>query len=459
MKLTHQLRWALGAIALSVGTSFFIAISNKERSSGDGSRINQAGIVRGATQQLIKLETNNRPDDELRAKLTERIEALIGGGEVIEPNGDVSTIVTTQDANFRKEIEDVRMAWESLQATLDRYRTDPGLQEALIEESEAYFIETNEAVFAAQDIADSNFVQARNLEVAFFIIKLAIILIAFGILKRVTDVLQASVSNVASTSSEIATSVEQQERILSQQAASVTETTTTIEELGASTMQSAEQAESSAAAARQAIELSESGTATVSRARKGITELQSKVEAIATQIVRLSEQTAQISTISDLVADIASQTNMLALNAAVEAARAGEQGRGFAVVAGEVRKLADQSRDSAGKIGTLVAEVEYSINSTVMVTDEGTKTATEGLRLTEETAAAFNGIVEAIDAVFVNNQQISLSSKQQAVGVQQVVSAMNTINLGSRESASGVTQVRSAASQLSEVSRQLQEKM
>jgi methyl-accepting chemotaxis protein len=63
--------------------------------------------------------------------------------------------------------------------------------------------------------------------------------------------------------------------------------------------------------------------------------LRDQVTAIANQIIRLSEQTAQISTVSDLVADLANQTNMLALNAGVEAARAGEQGKGFAVVAGE----------------------------------------------------------------------------------------------------------------------------
>lgn len=459
MKLTRQLTATLVTFGTLVSIGFAIAYLQTRRSLGDGSRINQAGIVRGATQRLIKLELDGQRDDELRDKITERINVLLNGGDVAESNGDISDVALTRDESFLREMNEVRVAWEDLQATIDRHRNNPNLQTELVSQSEAFFTATNEAVFAAQDIAEGHLAQIERLELFLIALDIVLLVGAFVIVRRVAQLLQSSVGNVASTSIDIAANVEEQERILSQQAASVTETTTTIEELGASTLQSAEQAESSAAGAQQAIELSENGAAAVTRARTGISDLQSKVEAIASQIVRLSEQTAQISTISDLVADIASQTNMLALNAAVEAARAGEQGRGFAVVAGEVRKLADQSKDSAEKIGGLISEVESSINSTVMVTDEGTKTAIEGLRLTEETAAAFSGIAEAINSIFVNNQQISLSSKQQAVGVQQVVSAMNAINLGSQESASGVTQVRSAAAQLTEIAQQLKDRV
>ncbi|MEO0948028.1 MAG: methyl-accepting chemotaxis protein [Cyanobacteria bacterium J06641_5] len=459
MRLTNQLRSALGIVAASIVVGVGIVFAESVRGAGDGTRINQSGVVRGATQRLIKRETNRLPDDpDLEGKITNIINTLIEGGEI---SGTEIKIPRTSNTAFLGEMDKVRTLWTELQGTLARYRGNPdneALRAQLIEESEDFFLATNEAVFAAEGIADAHLIQTEITEIVFLIVELALLsFIGFFLLGRVSRALRASVDNVASTSSEIAASVEQQERILSQQAASVTETTTTVEELGASTLQSAEQAESSTAGARQAIELSESGTAAVSRARAGIGELQTKVEAIASQIVRLSEQTSQISSISDLVADIASQTNMLALNAAVEAARAGEQGRGFAVVAGEVRKLADQSKDSAEKIGKLIAEVQASINSTVMVTDEGTKTAIEGLRLTDETVAAFNGIAEAVNNVFLNNQQISLGSKQQAVGVQQVVSAMNAINLGSQESAAGVTQVRAAASQLADIASQMQE--
>jgi methyl-accepting chemotaxis protein len=276
-------------------------------------------------------------------------------------------------------------------------------------------------------------------------------LISSGISKMLT---QAS-SAIASSSTEIATTVEQQERTISQQASSVTQTTTTMDELGASSRQSAEQAEDSASGARQALALAEDGTKAVQETLEGMSTLKDKVGAIAEQILRLSEQTQQIGGISSLVGDLANQTNMLALNAAVEAARAGEHGKGFGVVAGEIRKLADQSKKSAEKINVLVGDIQAAINTTVMVTDEGTKNVDSGMKLTQSTAETFTGVADAVNNVFLNSQQISLSAKQQAVAVQQVVAAMNEINLGAKETASGITQVKVSTQQLSNAAHKL----
>jgi methyl-accepting chemotaxis protein len=160
--------------------------------------------------------------------------------------------------------------------------------------------------------------------------------------------------------------------------------------------------------------------------------------------------------VSESVADLANQTNMLALNAGVEAARAGEQGKGFAVVAAEIRKLADQSKKSADRINSLVNEVQAAINSTVMVTDEGTKKATLGIELAEETGDVFAGIADSVNQVFLNTQQIAQSAKQQAVVVQQVVAAMNAINLGAKETAAGIVQVKDATSELSKAAQNLE---
>jgi methyl-accepting chemotaxis protein len=276
--------------------------------------------------------------------------------------------------------------------------------------------------------------------------------IARLIIKPITNAAQ----KVALSSAGIADTVDKQERNVLDQTSSVNETTGTIEELGTFALQSAEQANNAAGGAKQALSLAEGGTQTVGRTIEGISGLRDQVTAIANQIIRLSEQTAQISTVSDLVGDLANQTNMLALNAGVEAARAGENGKGFAVVAGEIRKLADQSKKSAERINSLVNEVQASINSTVMVTDEGTKKATVGIELAEETGYVFAGIADSMNQVFLNTQQIAQSAKQQAVVVQQVVAAMNVINLGAKETASGITQVKEATNELNEAAQNLE---
>ncbi len=276
------------------------------------------------------------------------------------------------------------------------------------------------------------------------------------IAKKITDDVKKAVVDITSSASEIAATMEEQERTANLQAASVSETTTTMDELGASSRQSEEQAESAAQAASEVLQLANNGNESVEETVSTMVDLKNKVAAIADQIVRLSEQTNQIGNISSLVSDLSQQTNMLALNASVEAVRAGEHGKGFAVVAEEIRKLADQSRQSASNIGSLVSDIQNAINTTVMVTDEGTKTVNAGLQVTERTANAFSGVLESINNVAMNNQQIVLNIRQQGKAVQQVLQAMDSINQGAQQTAASLTQIKSGTSQLSHTAQDLE---
>lgn len=277
--------------------------------------------------------------------------------------------------------------------------------------------------------------------------------IASGVNRRIEEVAQ----EITQSSWDIATTMTQQERIANDQAASVNQTTTTMDELGASSRQSAQQAEAAAADARNALVLTEGGSKAVERTLTDMSALKAKVGEIAEQILRLSEQTAQIRNISGLVSDLATQTNMLALNAAVEAVRAGEHGKGFAVVASEIRKLADQSQKSTEKINGLVGDIQSAINSTVIVTDEGSKTVQASLKIAKETAEAFEGVTEAINNITLSTQQISLSAKQQAIAIQQVVEAMNSLNKVANQTAQGISQVKIGTDRLNNVAQNLKQ--
>ena len=132
--------------------------------------------------------------------------------------------------------------------------------------------------------------------------------------------------------------------------------------------------------------------------------LKQRIQIIAELILELSEYIQQIGSIIGLVEDIAEQTNMLALNAAVEAARAGEHGKGFAVVAGEIRKLADESKQATTKIASLINDIQHTTNSTVMATEEGTKEIESGVKLAgtiEETYIEIGNVVRKIES-FIN---------------------------------------------------------
>ncbi|MBF0612038.1 MAG: chemotaxis protein [Magnetococcales bacterium] len=262
-------------------------------------------------------------------------------------------------------------------------------------------------------------------------------------------------SNLSASASQIAAAINEQDRISNLQASSVNETNTTMEELGSSSRQSSEQAESAASNAQRALEAAEHGMSRVEDMVMGMNITKTKVDAIAQQILRLSEQTSQISTITGTVTDFANETKMLAMNAAVEAVRAGEHGKGFSVLAVEIRKLAEESKRSAERINSLVLEIQKATNATVMATEEGGKTVDQGMLVAQNTAEAFAEVSEAVNSASQSSQQISLNVRQQAVAIRQVVEAMKSINTGAKETAAGISQIKAGTQVLNESAGQL----
>jgi methyl-accepting chemotaxis protein len=93
--------------------------------------------------------------------------------------------------------------------------------------------------------------------------------------------------------------------------------------------------------------------------------IRDQAEAVAENIVALSEKTQAIGDIIATVNDISERSHLLALNAAIEAARAGEQGRGFAVVADEVRNLAGRTQNAIVEIQTLIGQLQSGTEAVV----------------------------------------------------------------------------------------------
>jgi methyl-accepting chemotaxis protein len=246
-----------------------------------------------------------------------------------------------------------------------------------------------------------------------------------------------------------------QEEIISQQVSSVGQTTVTVDRLGDTSRQSAQQAEASSAGASAALSLAENGSQTIKQTLVGMENLKTRVRAIAEQMMNLSEQTGQIAIVSKVVEDVATRTNMLALKASVEAARVGEDGKGFGVVADEIRRLADESRKSANTIDKLVADIQAAMNSAVMVTDEGQKTAEFSIALAEDTAQTFANVKSAIDTVFNNSHEIFQNAKKQAVDIQDILSTINALNLDAQDTVDGIAQVKNSATQLQNFAEKL----
>ncbi len=277
-------------------------------------------------------------------------------------------------------------------------------------------------------------------------------------LKRLVELIKQLSDNISEFSLQIFSTLEQQERITASQSAAVNNTAITIEQISTASKQTAQEAENVATGARQALTLAEEGANLLRQTLQGMISLQEKAKVISQQSQRLEDRTYQIgniSTLANLVSDLANQTNMLALNAAVEAVRAGEHGRGFAVVATEIRKLADQSRDAAQKINAIVPEIQDAIKSTIQATEEAATTLETGLQIATKAADTFQGVRQAANDVFISNQNISVNVKERASAILEIVNAMNSLNQSVAETAAGIRYTKSGVEKLNEQAFQL----
>jgi methyl-accepting chemotaxis protein len=259
--------------------------------------------------------------------------------------------------------------------------------------------------------------------------------------------------NTAAT--EILATTSQQAAGASEQAAAVSQTSSTVLEARRTAEQAADRARLVSEAAQESLDMAEQGLQAVEHTAAGVGDIKEQVGAIAETIRTLSEQTQQIGELIIAVKDIADQSNLLALNAAIEAARAGEAGKGFAVVAGEVRSLAEQSRQATDQVRDILGEIQKAANTATMVAEEGDKRAEAGVRQAQATGQAIRTIRERVQQVAQAAQQIAASAGQQLAGMDQIAGAMGSINQATMQSETGTRQVEEAARGLSALAGQL----
>ncbi|WP_345815568.1 Cache 3/Cache 2 fusion domain-containing protein [Paraburkholderia sp. PREW-6R] len=158
------------------------------------------------------------------------------------------------------------------------------------------------------------------------------------------------------------------------------------------------------------------------------------VERVVSTMGEISRSSQKIAEITSVIEGIAFQTNILALNAAVEAARAGEHGKGFAVVASEVRALAQRSAASVKEIEALIAESSATVQS--------------GLHIAEEASSTMQGIVQQVGQVRAIMGEISVASREQSGGIEQVNIAVSQIGEATQQNATIVGEAELAAAGL-----------
>ncbi len=172
-------------------------------------------------------------------------------------------------------------------------------------------------------------------------------------------------------------------------------------------------------------------------------------------IRHLSESSAQIGNILNVINDIANQTNLLALNAAIEAARAGEAGRGFAVVADEVRKLAERTQHAIGEVETIINELSKDSENASNAMNKSVTSVQEGASNIQSVTGEIKRAVEDVTNLYNDMKPISQSVSDQYVTIQSVVDNAQVVAAGIEESNAAVNEVNNTVSHLQQRTERL----
>ncbi|GAA4711781.1 methyl-accepting chemotaxis protein [Brevibacillus fulvus] len=202
-------------------------------------------------------------------------------------------------------------------------------------------------------------------------------------------------------------------------------------------------------------------------------KIKNSVGSSAKDVQMLEEYSQKIGQIVSVITEISNQTQLLSLNASIEAARAGEHGKGFAVVGNEVKKLAEESKNSAANITELITEIQGMIVKAVTAMNEGVVDVEKGAELLDDTGKVFHTISNTFQQITEQIQEVSAASQQMSASTEEVSATMTDIvNVsqaaydrsqgiltGAQQQLAAMEEISSSTNNLSKLAQELQEEL
>ena len=230
-----------------------------------------------------------------------------------------------------------------------------------------------------------------------------------------SESIESSSREIRSASNELSDRTEKQAAALEETSAALVEITATVKE-------TSERAAEAALVANSTKADTDSSATVVSNA----------VDAMS----GIETASREISSIINVIDDIAFQTNLLALNAGVEAARAGEAGKGFAVVAQEVRELAQRAAEAAREIKELITKSGAEVSN--------------GVKLVQETGSALGEISQNVTDINQKISSIATAAREQLTGIEEVNAAVAQMDQVTQKNAAMVEETTAATHRLAD---------
>ncbi|KRP72312.1 chemotaxis protein [Pseudomonas paralactis] len=269
---------------------------------------------------------------------------------------------------------------------------------------------------------------------------------------KLRDTLQriaGSATQLASAAEELNAVTDESARGLTQQNNEIEQAATAVNEMTSAVEEVARNAVSTSEASRNATTSAGDGRDLVQETVSAIERMSADVQATASLIGDLANESRDIGKVLDVIRGLADQTNLLALNAAIEAARAGEAGRGFAVVADEVRALAHRTQQSTSEIERMIGSIQTGTEHAVDSMRNSTERAESTLNIAKGAGMSLDTINTAIVEINERNLVIASAAEEQAQVAREVDRNLVNIRDLSVQSATGASQTSAASNELS----------
>lgn len=276
-----------------------------------------------------------------------------------------------------------------------------------------------------------------------------------NIRKLLTEVSEA-VAATASAAAQISSSAEEMAAGAQEQSAQSDGVASAVNQMTSTILDSSKNVAIAVDFSKSAGSKAQNGAKKVNETKEAIGRIVASAMSTGKIISSLAGKTTQIGEITQVIDEIADQTNLLALNAAIEAARAGEQGRGFAVVADEVRKLAERTTKATKEIANTIKEIQNEAQEADRSMADARHSVEAGAKLNDELEIALKEILLESQNVEGEITQVAAATEELSSAAEEIGKNMEIMRQVIGESASGTQQIARATEDLNRLTTKLQ---